>query len=198
MKKFLFLILIITGSLFAQEKRAITVDDLWEMKRIGSFDVNSKLGLIVFDVTSFDMAANKGNSDIYMINIDGTNLKPFKNTNKNESSPNFTPTGNKITFEKEGQVWICDLDGSNEKKLTDLYTGASGIVWTNDESKFLFTSSVYPECMTQECNEEKDKLAEENPVKAKVFTELMYRHWNSWRGEKRSHLFLMDVEHNKD
>ncbi|MAT57208.1 MAG: dipeptidyl aminopeptidase [Ignavibacteriae bacterium] len=197
MKKFLFLILIITGSLFAQEKRAITVDDLWEMKRIGSFDVNSKLGLIVFDVTSFDMAANKGNSDIYMINIDGTNLKPFKNTNKNESSPNFTPTGNKITFEKEGQVWICDLDGSNEKKLTDLYTGASGIVWTNDESKFLFTSSVYPECMTQECNEEKDKLAEENPVKAKVFTELMYRHWNSWRGEKRSHLFLMDVEHNK-
>lgn len=196
MKKFLFLILLVT-SIAAQNKRAITVNDLWAMKRIGSFDVNSKMNLIAFDFTSYNMEVNKGNSDIYLMNIDGTELRPFKNSEVNESNPVFTPDGKKITFEKEGQIWISDLDGSNERKLTDLYTGASGIKFSNDGNKFLFTSEVYPECITQECNEDKDKAVESNPVKAKIFDELMYRHWNAWRGDKRSHLFLMELEKNK-
>ena len=196
MKKFLFLILLVT-SIAAQNKRAITVNDLWAMKRIGSFDVNSKMNLIAFDFTSYNMEVNKGNSDIYLMNIDGTELRPFKNSEVNESNPVFTPDGKKITFEKEGQIWISDLDGSNERKLTDLYTGASGIKFSNDGNKFLFTSEVYPECITQECNEDKDKAVESNPVIAKIFDELMYRHWNAWRGDKRSHLFLMELEKNK-
>ena len=171
MKKFLFLILLVT-SIAAQNKRAITVNDLWAMKRIGSFDVNSKMNLIAFDFTSYNMEVNKGNSDIYLMNIDGTELRPFKNSEVNESNPVFTPDGKKITFEKEGQIWISDLDGSNERKLTDLYTGASGIKFSNDGNKFLFTSEVYPECITQECNEDKDKAVESNPVIAKILNEI--------------------------
>ncbi len=196
MKKFLF-IMIFTAALFAQDKRAISIDDLWAMNRIGSFSVNSKANLIAFDVTSYNMDANKGNSDIYLVNTDGSGLVKLKDSEKNESNPVFTPDGKRLTFEREGQIWICNLDGSNEKQLTTLYSGASGIRWTNDGSKFLFVSEVFPDCTTQDCNEEKDKLAESNHVKAKIFDELMYRHWNAWRGEKRSHLFLMDLEKNK-
>lgn len=196
MKKFLF-IMIFAAALFAQDKRAISIDDLWAMNRIGSFSVNSKANLIAFDVTSYSMDANKGNSDIYLVNTDGSGLVKLKDSEKNESNPIFTPDGKSLTFEREGQIWICNLDGSNEKQLTSLYSGASGIKSTNDGSKFLFVSEVYPDCTTQDCNEEKDKLAESNPVKAKIFDELMYRHWNAWRGEKRSHLFLIDLEKNK-
>ena len=89
---------------------------------------------------------------------------------------------------------ICDLDGSNEKQLTNIYTEASGFEWSADGKKILFVSSVYPDCKTQDCNEQKDKVREESKVKAKIFTELMYRHWNDWRGDKRSHLFLLDIE----
>ncbi len=55
-------------------------------------------------------------------------------------------------------------------------------------------SSVYPDCTTQECNEEKDKAEAESKVKAKIFTELMYRTFNDWRGDKRSHLFMYDLQ----
>ncbi len=100
---------------------------------------------------------------------------------------------NQLHLLRDGQIWQCNLDGSDEKQLTNIYTGASGFEWSSDGKKILFVSSVYPECTTQDCNEQKDKAKEESKVKAEIFTELMYRHWNDWRGHKRSHLFLLDV-----
>ncbi len=40
----------------------------------------------------------------------------------------------------------------------------------------------------------KIKPKDESKVKAEIFTELMYRHWNDWRGHKRSHLFLLMLQ----
>ena len=31
------------------------------------------------------------------------------------------------------------------------------------------------------------------PIKAQIFTHLLYRHWDHFTGDKRSHLFLIDV-----
>lgn len=180
-------------SSFSQNKRAITVDDLWAMKRIGSFSVSPDGKTIAYTVTSYTFEANKGNTDIYLINTDGKNLRALKNSEKNENEPKFSPDGKSIAFTRGGQIWQCNLDGSNEKQLTNIYTGASDFEWSPDGKKMLFVSSVYPECTTQDCNEQKDKAYEESKVKAEIFTELMYRHWNDWRGHKRSHLFVLDV-----
>jgi len=43
----------------------------------------------------------------------------------------------------------------------------------------------------------KDEAKAKSKVKAEIFNELMFRHWDEWRGEKRSHLFLYDVEEKK-
>jgi dipeptidyl aminopeptidase/acylaminoacyl peptidase len=180
-------------SSFSQNKRAITVDDLWAMKRIGSFSVSPDGKTIAYTVTSYTFEANKGNTDIYLIDTDGKNLRALKNSEKNENEPKFSLDGKSIAFTRGGQIWQCNLDGSNEKQLTNIYTGASDFEWSPDGKKMLFVSSVYPECTTQDCNEQKDKAYEESKVKAEIFTELMYRHWNDWRGHKRSHLFLLDV-----
>jgi dipeptidyl aminopeptidase/acylaminoacyl peptidase len=196
MKRILILgiIFVLTLSVTAQQKRAMTVDDLWAMKRVGSVTVSPNGEQVAFSVTQYSMEANSGQTDIYLMNIDGSNVKPILNSAKSESSPVFSPDGKKLSYTFSGQIWQCNLDGSDKEQLTDLYTGASGIRWSNDGSKILFVSSVYPDCTTQECNEEKDKAKESSKVEAEVFTELMYRHWDDWRGPKRSHLFLTNLE----
>ena len=195
MKHFVHLILLILfiNQVSAQQKRAMTVEDMWAMKRIGAYDVSPDSKTIAFAVTTYNIEANKGNTDIWLIDSDGNNLRALKNSDANENEPKFSPDGKKIAFTRGGQIWLCDLDGNSETQLTNFYSGASGMMWSHDGSKILFVSSVYPECTTQDCNEEKDKAEEQSKVKAKVITELMYRAWNEWHLEKRSHLFLFDL-----
>ncbi|MBS4034789.1 MAG: S9 family peptidase [Ignavibacterium sp.] len=197
MKKIFLLLFFFSVTVFPQSKRAISVDDLWAMKRIGSYDVSPDGKTITFSLTSFTFEANKGNTDIYLINSDGSNLRPFKYSDKNESEPKFSTNGKQIAYTMGRQIYIAGLDGKGERQLTNIYTGASGFKWSSDGKKILFVSSVYPDCTTQQCNEEIDKAREESKVKAKVFDQLMYRHWNDWRGDKRSHLFLLDAETGK-
>jgi dipeptidyl aminopeptidase/acylaminoacyl peptidase len=193
-KKIIFLIIVISVSIFPQSKRAMTIDDLWAMKRIGTYDVSPDGKTIAFSLTSFTFEANKGNTDIYLINSDGTNLRPFKNSDKNENDPKFSSDGMQIAYTMGGQIYISDIDGKNEKQLANVYTGASGIKWSNDGKKILFVSSVYPDCTTQECNEKIDKEKESSQVKAIIFDQLMYKHFDGWRGGKRKHVFLLDIE----
>ncbi len=190
----LCLIIIFSINIFPQQKRALKPEDLWAMKRIGSFDVSPDGKTIAFTVTTYDIEKNKGNSDIWLIDTDGKNLRPLKTSEENESNPKFSPDGKSIAYEYKDQIWLCDLNGKNDKQLTNIYTGASGLVWSKDGKKIMFVSEVYPDCENQECNEKRDKEKQESKVKAKIITELMFRSWNKWRDEKRSHLFLYNIE----
>jgi dipeptidyl aminopeptidase/acylaminoacyl peptidase len=98
---------------------------------------------------------------------------------------------------------------------------ADGAIWSPDSQKLLYTAQVYPECslkadswtlrpiqddrmkgtaqtvsITWEedaCNKAKDEAAEKNPVKAQVWDSLLYRHWDQYTGEKRSHLIMQRI-----
>jgi dipeptidyl aminopeptidase/acylaminoacyl peptidase len=183
-------------SIQAQQKKAITVEDMWAMKRVSNVTLSPDGKTVAFAVKIYDMEQNSGQSDIYIINSDGTNLRPIKNSKDNETSPAFTPDG-KLSYQMKGQIRICDLNGKNDIQVTDLYTGCSDVRWSADGTKILFISSVYPECLTQECNKNKDDEIAASKVNVMVFEELMYRHWDDWRGPKRSHLFSYDLKSKK-
>ena len=63
-----------------------------------------------------------------------------------------------------------------------------------------FVSAVYPEYSekpfkeSDELNKKRKEEAEKNPVKAKVFTKLFYRHWDEYVEDKRQHLFVMPAD----
>ena len=44
------------------------------------------------------------------------------------------------------------------------------------------------------CNADRDAALAASKVKAQIFTHLLYRHWDHYTGDKRSHLFLVSVE----
>ena len=79
MKKILVILFLVQLGLIAQN-RPLTIDDLWAMERITSFDVSSDGKTIAFTSTNYSMELNKGNSNIYLINSDGKNFRVLKNS----------------------------------------------------------------------------------------------------------------------
>ncbi len=197
MKFLLSFLFLLPALLLAQSKRPLTVDDLWAMHRIGSFNLSPDGKTIVFSVTTYNMQENKGNTDIYLVNSDGTDLRPLKNSEKNETNPVFMPDGKKIAYLLDDQIHVCNLDGSGDTKVTDLYTGVSDFRVSHDGKKFLIISSVYPDCGSQDCNKKLDEEKKASKVDVRVITHLMFRSWNRWTNGKRSHLFLFNTESGK-
>jgi len=68
-----------------------------------------------------------GNYEIYMVNIDASELKRVTDSLGNEYWPDLSPDGNKVTFtyphsiksEEDSEIFIINIDGSERKNLTD-------------------------------------------------------------------------------
>lgn len=194
MKKIILTLLVILSAVcYAQQKRAMTVNDLWAMKRIGDFDVAPDGLKIVYVVKEFSMEENSGQSDIWIANIDGSNFQKILASDEDETQPRFNALGDKILYNYNKQVWQCNLDGTASEQVTYFYAGADDSRVSGN--KLLFTSKVYPDCSNEACSKAKDRIAEQSKANVMIFDELMYRHWDDWRGIKRSHLFLMTLNY---
>src|SRR4029077_11957570 len=54
---------------------------------------------------------------------------------------------------------------------------------------------VYPECGADDaCNQRKLEEESKNKTKARVYTSLLFRHWNEWQGARRRHLMVADAD----
>ncbi len=129
-----------------------------------------------------------------------------------DSGVQFAPDGKRILFISgrtgADQIWLADFDSATGAtthlhKLTNLDLGVDNAKWSPDGHSVVFTAGVYPDCPAivpddngagAECNYDRDAKAADSKVKAQIFTQLLYRHWNHYTGEKRSHLFLISVD----
>jgi len=196
----------------AAAKRPMTFDDMMAMKRLGETAVSPDGKWLAYSVTTVDLAKNTKTPELWLQAIAGGEPIKLAVGQAGDSNPQFSPDDKKILFisSREGgqQVWIADFDTatgatSNAKRLTDIATEADSPKWSPDGHFVVFLSAVYPTCPAiatadsatgNRCNAGRDKALADSKVKAQIWTQLLYRHWNHYTGEKRSHLFLVSVD----
>jgi len=188
-------ILLLTATAMAQQRHAITFDDLIAFGRVSDPQISPDGKAVVYSVTKMDLAKNAGNSDIWLVSITGGAPRQLTQSEKRDNNARWSPDGKQLAFisSRDGspQVWILEMANGEARKLTSISTGADGVIWSPDGKNLAFTSDVYPDCRDDACNAQREKAAEASKVKAKTFDRLLYRHWDAWKDGKRTHIFVV-------
>jgi dipeptidyl aminopeptidase/acylaminoacyl peptidase len=190
----------------------MTFEDMMQMKRLGETAVSPDGKWLAYSVTTVDLDQNTRTPDLWLQKIEGGEPQKIAVSKPGDTGAQFAPDGKRILFlsGREGgqQVWLADFDPAtgatgNPRKLTSISTEANNARWSPDGKFIVFTSSVYPDCAAiteadaatgNKCNKDRDAALADSKVKAQIFTHLLYRHWNHYTGDKRSHVFLISVD----
>jgi len=174
-------------------KHPITFEDMIQMHRVADPRISPDGKWVAFAVATPDMNANRNASNIWVVPTAGGDAVQLTQSG-HDTSPAWSPDGKALAFlsSRDGtsQVYVLSMDGGEAHPITHLSTGADMVKWSPDGKTIAFTSAVYPDCKDDPCNKKRDEEKEKNKVKARVYEQLLYRHWDHWFESKRSHLFV--------
>ena len=183
------------------EKNTVTVENgrltpevLWAFGRIGSVEVSPDQSKIVYSVSYFSVEENKSNSELFVMNVDGTERRQITQSSFRESSAKWMNDSKNIVFlsneSGSSQLWKINADGNGKKQLTDYKGGINDFAFSPDESKLLFVADVkYGERTV-------DKHPDLPKTSGIIVNDLMYKHWDKWV-EAIPHPFVADFNGGK-
>ena len=210
MKTFAAITFLLASSLLAQSeapsKHPFTFEDMMALKRVGAPVPSPGGKWVVFDCEDVDLAANTKISHLWIVPARNGESRRLNPTPNHEERPRFSLDGKRLIWTSKAtdptQIWMCDFDPEagqlvgKPHQVTNISTGADGAIWSPDGKNIVFVSSVYPDCKDDACNKQRDEELKKSKVKAKIFSRLFYRHWNTFTEFKRSHLFVVSADAN--
>lgn len=156
----------------------LTAELLWSMGRIGEVAVSPNGTSLLFTITYYDLAENKGNAELYTMNTDGSNFKRITFTNWGEYNPVWRPDGKKIAYmsAESGsmQMWEMNADGSDKVLISNIDGGIGGFSYSPDQTKVLFLADV------EKISIVKSRYNDLPKTTGRINNDLMYRHWDQW------------------
>lgn len=180
-----------------QAKRPIAFDDQMAMKRVADAQISPDGSKVAYVVNVVDKEANRGKRGIWVVPTNGGASMELITSPRNDDTPRWSRDGRQIAFlsTRDGapQIFLANADGSNQRKVTDVPLGVADFVWSPDGKHFAFSTEVFPECPDLKCVAGKAEAEDKSKVKAVISDRLLFRHWDSFKRGKRSHLFVISV-----
>jgi dipeptidyl aminopeptidase/acylaminoacyl peptidase len=179
-----------------QETHPFTVHDLVAMDRISDPQVSPDATMVAFVLRKTDLDANRGRTDIWTVRIDGTDLRRLTSNPASESNPRWSPDGKWIYFLSargdSSQVWRIPTDGGEAEQVTHQPLDISAFNLSNNGHKLAIAMEVYPRTSIAETRSRDEEKAKSKAT-GRIYDRLMFRHWDTWKDGKRSHIFVVPV-----
>jgi dipeptidyl aminopeptidase/acylaminoacyl peptidase len=185
----LALLLLAAAAAFAQ-KRPITHEDVWLMKRVGEPVVSPDGKSILFSLTEPDYDSAKQSADLWVVSASGGAPRRLTFTKAPESGAVWSPDGTRLAFvtRREGdeapQVYVMPMSGGEAQRITSIAGGAANPQWRPDGKAILFESEYDPIAAAR-------KLRKSN---ARIYDSMPVRFWNAWLDEKKPHVFTQELK----
>lgn len=183
---------IITIIIFCTTANAknITPETLWQLGRLADVQLSPDGSKIVYNVRTFSVEKNKGNSDLWIYDMTSKKSTVIANdSTSNETSPRWSADGTTIYYlnDKNGssQLYSMGADGSGKKQISKLKDDINEYEVSANGKMIWVTHTVAVDKMNG-----KDIYTDLPKTTGRVYDDLMMRHWDSWKDGSYSHVFV--------
>ena len=136
----------------ATAQRRISLDDLVQLQDVSNPQVAPDGNSVLYTVSSADPAADRRQTDIWMVSWDGSQIIQLTYSPDTESSAQWSPDGKFISFlssrpgkAKGTQVWLLDRRGGEALQLTDVKGAIASYEWSPDSKRLALVMTVSDE-----------------------------------------------------
>ncbi len=183
-----------------QETHPFSIHDMLAMDRISEAQVSPDGKTIVFSLRKTDLEANRGRTDLWLVGVDGKNLRQLTSHEAGDSNPCWSSCGKYVWFlsTRSGsfQVWIIGIEGGEARQVTSFPLDVGNLVVSPYGGYIAFTMEVFPNKCPKCTAEELEKI-EKSKASGRLYDRIFIRHWDTWTDGRRSHLFVKPVKDGK-
>lgn len=163
------------------------------MLRVGELSVNADGTKATIKVSRENIAANKTESDIYVIELTDNSLAKITDNRDNESNiiwvdrariAYITPDAN-----GKGQICIHDIADGSIRQITATQNGVNSFKVSEDGSRIVFATDI-ENTRNETLYKDLDKTS------GYYTTDLMYKHWDVWQ-TTTPHPFVSGINFNE-
>lgn len=210
MKKFLLMMAIAAVGLSGCDKQPqpLTIDNaltteeiaagllipevMWKMGRAGSSSLSPDGSQLLYTVTYYNMGENRGVTAIYVQNMASGEVNRLTDHASNNVAPQWSADGSMIYFlsDRSGsmQLWQMNAAGSDARQLSALNKDIEGYGVNAQGDKVWYVQPVHvADLKSSDVHKDMDKS------KARIYDDLMARHWDYWDEGDYRHIFIADL-----
>lgn len=186
-----FLLLFSLSTLCAAQGR-MTPERLWEFGRVSDEQVSPDEKSVLYGITYYDLEANKGNRQLYVVPVEGGESIKITDLNGSAYNARWRPDGKKIGYlsAESGsmQLWEINPDGTGKRQVSNFDKSISNFAYSPTMTHISFSMEVKLDSTVH------DRYPHLSQANAMIFDDLMYRHWDEWADEMYSHVFYASYD----
>lgn len=173
----------------------LTPPVMWKMGRLGAASLSPDGTKALYAITRYNMAENKGLTQIYVRDMASGEEKALTDNSSSNSDPQWSADGSAIYFTSNRygstQLWSMSPAGEQVKQITNIEGGIEGYGVAPAGDKLFYVKKVHAaDTKSSDVYKDMDKS------KARIYDDLMARHWDYWDEGEYSHIFVADITAN--
>jgi dipeptidyl aminopeptidase/acylaminoacyl peptidase len=178
---------------------ALTATDLNMLARVSDPQVSPDGRHVVYVQRETDLPANRGRSDLWLVDIGGGSPKARRLTqhSSNDTHPRWSVDGTSIYFlsSRTGsqQIWRLPMSGGEGVQITDYPLDVTSFRFSSGGGRIALSMEVFRDCDDLKCSRERFEGLTRKKASGRTYDSLFVRHWDQWSNGSRSNLFVAPV-----